>query len=219
MKTVFAALLASGVVLAAGASAPALAGSAMSDAFVANAASNVDFLDSASRLALTKTRNVRLRAFAHDEAMEQTLTGNQFVAWTEVNTHAAVAQERPAAAPVATVDQLAAEPLDVAANVTRGVTTGVGDVLTGRSVAVAGQPAPVVASTPLPADRHDMDRLRAASGRDFDALYRSTQRDSLGQLATLYRSYIASGDNPALRAIAQRELPRVEHRLDQLRRL
>lgn len=218
MKIILAALLASGAVVL-GAGTPASAASAMSDAFVATAGPQVDFLDDSSRLALDMSHNARLRAFAHDEAMEQTLTGNQFVAWSEINGPSgdAVATSRPAGAPAQVAGDLAA-PLDMAVGAARGVTNGVDDVLTGRSVAVAGQPAPLVGVTP-PASRRDLDRLRAASGRDFDALYRSTQRDSLDQLATLYRSYIADGDDPALRALAERELPRVEHRLDQLRRL
>ncbi len=223
MKTILAAL-ASAAVLLTGAGAPASAASARSEAFLANAGPNVDFLDNASRLALDKSKDARLRAFAHDEAMEQTLTGNQFVAWTETNTRSgeAVAIGGPVAAPagpLAAVGDLAAAPLGVAANVGNGVTNGVGDLLTGRSVAVTGEPAPLVGGTLLPADQRNMERLRASSGRQFDALYRSTQRDSLDQLATLYRSYIANGDDPAIRAIAQRELPRVEHRLEQLRRL
>ena len=57
------------------------------------------------------------------------------------------------------------------------------------------------------------------SGREFDALYRSTQLESLRQLSVFYRHYAVSGDDQALQALARRELPRVNARIVELRKL
>ena len=226
-------LLATGSLLLAGAGAPAFADPMMNDAFVSNVRPNVDFLDKSSRMAMDKSSNARIRAFAHSEAKDETITANSLVAWTQTNTRAGeavalgVAPAQPATGPLAPIGDLATAPLVVAGNVTTGVTNGVGDVLTGRSVAiddplaplnVTRTPDPTIAQT-LPAERDDLSRLSASNGRDFNALYLSTQSDALHQLATLYRDYLRNGDDPALRAIATRELPKVNARIADLRRL
>ena len=213
---------------------PALAASATTEAFVANVHPNVDFLDSASRLALKASTNPKIRAFARSEATEQTLAGNSLVAWTETNTAAGVAAATGAplavgGAVLAPVAVVATEPLDVAANVTTDVSNGVGDVLTGRSVAIdapLAAPAPALTvtrtaapGTLLPSEETDMTRLSSLTGRRFDAFYVTTEKDALRQLATLYTDYMHNGDDPALRAMAARQLPIVKHRLEQLRAL
>ena len=205
-------LLASGALLLAG--PPAVAASTMSDAFVAYVRPNVDFLDDASRLAIDASPSARIRAFAHDEAMEQTLTANQLVAWGETNIvrGEAVTLGTPVVGePLTPVGALVAAPLTVAG--------GVDNVVTGRSVAVAEPTGALVGGDLPPSGQRDLERLRSMKGRQFDALYRATQNDSLRRLAILYTDYIANGDDPGLRALAQRELPRVDHRLAQLRRL
>ena len=211
--------------------APAFAASPATDAFVANVHPNVDFLDNASRLALKTSTSTKLRAFARTEATDQTLAGNQLVAWTQTQTPGGIvaATGTPVVAvPVAAVPVIgepvaavATVPLDVAS----GVTDGVGDVLTGRSVAidallvaapltVTRTPAP---GTLLPSQETDMERLSTMSGKRFDAFYVTTQKDALRQLVTLYTDYQTNGDDPALRAMAARQLPIVRQRLEQLR--
>ena len=217
-------LAAVGAVALAGAT-PAFAASAATDAFVANVHPNVDFLDNSSRLALKTTTSGKLRAFARTEATDQTLAGNQLVAWTQTQTPRGIVAATGApvvAVPVIgePVAAVAAVPLDVAS----GVTNGVDDVLTGRSVAidtpveapltVTRTPAP---GTLLPSQQTDMDRLSKMTGKRFDAFYVTTQKDALHQLATLYTDYASNGDDPALRAMAARQLPIVRQRLEQLR--
>lgn len=221
----------------------ASAASPQTAAFVTNARPNVTFLDSASRLALDKASSPRLRAFAHQEAEEQTIAGNAFVAWAETHTAQgeAVAVGGPAAivtnpvggvlsgagagvgealSPLGPVGAIAAAPLNVAGGVTNGVGNAVdgtvGGVLPGV-VAPAGR-VPVIGAGLLPANREDLERLKSLDGRQFDALYRSTQKDSLNQLAILYRDYAANGDDPALRSLAAGELPKVKRRLDEISR-
>lgn len=209
---------------------PAAAASPATDAFVANVRPNVNYLDDSSRLALDKSPSPAVRAFAHREAMEQTIIGNSLVAWTQTNTARGedIALGRPlpgsGGSPLAPVGDLAALPLGVVGDVTNGV----GNLVTGRSVAVdrpltvtpnVERDAPTLGGTLLPADTKDLSRLQGMSGRKFDALYRSTQLDSLRQLTVLYRDYAANGDDPALVAMARRELPRVNARISELGRL
>ena len=187
---------------------PAVAASFGTDAFVANVRPNVDYLDRSSRLALDKSLSGAIRAFAHIEALEQTVAANSIVAWTQTHTIRGedVALGRPLtptpADPGGLIGDVAALPLDVVGTVTGGL----GAVVTGRSVAVdrpltvtpgEGAEASTLGGQLLPSDRNDLSRLQGMSGRKFDALYRNTQLDSLRQLSTLYRDYEANGDDPA----------------------
>ncbi len=205
---------------------PAAAASPATDAFVANVRPNVDYLDSSSRLALDKSTNGAVRAFAHREAMEQTIAGNSLVAWTQINTARGedVALGRPlGGSGTSAVGDVVGLPLVVVGDVTNGV----GDLVTGRSVAIdrpltvtpdVDRNAPTLGGQLLPAGAKDLSRLKDMNGRRFDALYRSTQLDSLRQLSMLYRDYAANGEDPSLRALASRELPRVNDRIVELRK-
>ena len=218
-KSKLATLFAVSSFVMAGALSPASAASPMSNAFVANARANVDFLDSSSRLALTQSSNPRIHAFAHREALEETITGNSLVAFASTNGQIGFGQPLTADnGPLSPVVGVATLPLDVATNVTTSFGNNVDAVLSGRSVAIDDPLAPrLIAPQPVvPAGMADLDRLRAMQGRDFDALYRSTQRDALSQLATLYRDYLQNGDDQALRAIAQTELPKINRDLREL---
>ena len=63
-----------------------------------------------------------------------------------------------------------------------------------------------------------MSRLRAMSGRRFDAFYKTiADGRACASSSTLYTDYMRDGDDPALRAMAARQLPIVRHRLEQIR--
>jgi predicted outer membrane protein len=68
----------------------------------------------------------------------------------------------------------------------------------------------------LPPQRSNLQRLSASQGRDFDSLYVSTLREALIQLRTLYRDFSLTGADPGLKAIAVRELPKVEQAISSL---
>lgn len=87
---------------------------------------------------------------------------------------------------------------------------------TGRSVAT-GAKAPVDPRTPL--GRAELDALAKLQGKAFDDLYWEKQVDALKQVESDYATYIAVGDDPVLRALATRELPKVRQRLQALTRL
>jgi predicted outer membrane protein len=71
----------------------------------------------------------------------------------------------------------------------------------------------------LPPQRSNLQRLEASQGRDFDPLFVSTLTEALGQLQTLYRDFSLTGADPGLKAIADRELPKVEQTISALRAL
>jgi len=68
----------------------------------------------------------------------------------------------------------------------------------------------------LPAQVTNLQRLSASQGHDFDALFVSAQMEALVQLQTLYSDFIQNGTDPGLRAIATRELPKVEQTISAL---
>ena len=168
------ALLASGFILLAGASMPARAASANTEAFLANVTANVDFLDRSSRMALENSKSVKIKDFARGQAKDQTLAANAIFDVTQ---------------------KMSVEPLQ-----------------TGRSVAVGGQTAQVVDSR-LPLGQEDLDSLEGQNGIEFDEAFRAKQRDALLQVQSDYETYLATGDDAALKVIAVKELPKVRKQL------
>lgn len=83
---------------------------------------------------------------------------------------------------------------------------------TGRSVAVAGQDAQVV-DTRLPMGQEDLDSIEGLNGVEFDEAFRAKQRDALLQVQTDYETYIATGDDETLKAIAKQELPKIKKQI------
>jgi predicted outer membrane protein len=201
-------LMMTGALLLAAAQGPAHAASVATNLFLNNLVPNVDFLDRASRFALENSKDARLRAFAHDEAAEQTNAANAVDDWITADKAAMVATTAPATmAPATTAPALNAEGL-----------------ATGRSVAI-DRPAPKAAAAPLPTDprlamgQEDLDSLEGLEGKDFDTEYKRKQRDALGQIETDYRTYLSQGDDPALLSIAKSELPKIEKRIAELGKL
>ena len=175
--------------------------SQLTDAFVANAKPNVEFLDKSSRLALERSPSRGIKAYAQDVAARETIVDNTIVAWWQSNTPAG------ASAALGTLPQAAPDALDNAAGDMSRLVDG--SQLTGRSVAVE-RLAPVVVPAPksplLPSQEADFETLKTLSGRRFDAFYKLTQRNALRQLVALYRDYASQGDDPALRSLSTLQL-------------
>jgi predicted outer membrane protein len=68
----------------------------------------------------------------------------------------------------------------------------------------------------LPPQRSNLQRLSASQDRAFDSLYVSTLTEALVQLQTLYRDFSLTDADPGLKAIAVRELPKVEQTISAL---
>ena len=64
---------------------PASAASLMTDVFLTNANQDIDFLDRSSRFALDNSKNAKVKAFAHDQARDQTMTANKIGDWIKAD--------------------------------------------------------------------------------------------------------------------------------------
>ena len=189
-STIGAAVLAAGLILAA--SAPVSAASLMTDAFLTNANQDIDFLDRASRFALANSHDAKIKAFALDQARDQTLTANAIGDWVTADLGPRTAAQGQ--------DQLA----------------------TGRSVAIGRDASPIartLAGMSPPVGQEDIDNLEGLNGKDFDDIYKAREAVTLDQLKALYTVYAAHGDDPTLIAIAERELPKIKRQVVELGRL
>jgi len=90
-----------------------------------------------------------------------------------------------------------------------------GPVVTSRST-FSGSTARVSAPRLLQSQADLLQRLSILQGRDFDALYISSQRDALQQLTNIYQNYADSDGDPGLHAIAIRELANLKTALSRL---
>ena len=171
----------------------AIAASATTEAFLANVIPNVDFLDRSSRLALTNTKNARIKAFAFSEAAEQTLAAN------DIYDHAQ-AEKKSMVADGGKLDRTPTASIKGAGSATPTPKASVDAIPDDR----------------LPVSQEDLDSLEGLEGSVFDAQYKEKQLDALRQIETDYRDYGAKGDDPTLRAFATRELPKVTRRIAQL---
>lgn len=194
------------------AATPAVAETYQADGFARNIWSTVSFLDQSSRLALKQSGSKRLREFARGEAAEQTAAANALAAWLD-STDGGKAPAPPENPPPAR--SVVSMPFRAAAAMSSGMADAIDGTQTGRSVAVDPEPRrPTILRTiSVQSFSENLDRLKGASGRAFDDLYRASQVDALLQLSTLYASYIQHGDDPGLRALAVRELPKLNTRL------
>lgn len=180
--------------------APARAASIATNVFLDNLVPNVDFLDRSSRMALTHSKDARVKGYAAGQAKDQTVAANALDEW--------IRADRAAQTVVA-----------------QAQTNG---VITGRSVAIDAPVAPAVqpsnaqlaaaqaADTRLPMGQEDLDFIDGLSGKDFDQAYKEKQAIALRQIITDYQTYIAKGDDPMLLGIANRELPKAQRRLQAL---
>jgi len=172
-------------------------------AFVANVVPNVNFLNDSSRMALDRSSNPVIRREAYRIALEQTIAGNSMTAWADTNPPLMTGRSAYTGDPIT---GLATLPLNVI--------VGVGNTVTGGNIVASGDGRALLRS-----QSEDLSRLSASSGASFDIFYRDTQLDSLRQLATLYTDYAAVGDDPALRNLAQSELPKIRMRIKELNRI
>lgn len=182
--------------------ASACAASITSEDFVATVQPTADFLGASSRLALARSESGRIRSFARGEANAENRTRASLIAWRRDQERAALA-----AAATPTIDRLG--PIVGAVSVPLG------------AIGTPGSPL-----TPLPsADRleaaaqAELGRLSTLLGPDFDSSYRSAQGDALFRLEKAYEDFILNGDDETLRALAVRELPKVQRWIAEVRRL
>jgi len=172
-------------------------------AFAAQAVPNVNFLNDASRMALSQSGSPAIRRFAHRVAKEQTIAGNSMTAWANTNPPTLTGRS-----------SYSGDPLSGLVSMPLNVVVGTGNALTGGQIVPSADGHALMSSQAA-----DLQRLSQLKGPQFDALYRSTQLDSLRQLATLYSDYAVNGDDPGLRSLARSELPKVKKRIWEISRI
>jgi predicted outer membrane protein len=218
-------------VMATAVAAPALAqfGPGMGGDFRADAAMTDSFEIQSSQLALQKSRNPRVKAFAREAIRDHQAS------------LAAIGGGGGYAEGPAGVGGLVAAPFQVAgAAVGAGVGTAtgaVGGALTGGPVgavqgagsgfAAGAQRGADVGATagvglaPLGPEQQAMiDELRAApAGAPFDRLYGQFQLQGHQKAVAQYQAYAQGGANPGLRNYANQALPTLQHHLAMAQRL
>lgn len=162
--------------------------SPITKALVANVKTNLDFLDQSAALASTRARKADMRTFARNERSDASEMTASLQAALPVSADAEVAMLAPRDADA---------------------------LMTGRSVAVdvpPGGPAQA-ANGRAPMGEADLAQLGKLSGKAFDDAFWLKTLDALSQLRADYQAYLDDGDDPALVALAKRQLPAVERRL------
>ena len=185
---------------------PVQAASSVTKAFLDNLIPNIDFLDRSSRFALKNSKSARILAFAFGEAREQTLAANAVYDWTLAG----------ASEMVASADQDA-----------RRATLEGKDLDRSATGSTRPQALPIVATKReqptiddrLPRGQEDLDSMEGLDGPAFDAEYKEKQLDALQQVQADYRDYVVKGDDPTLKRLAARELPKIERRLADIGKL
>ena len=165
------------------------AASLMTDGFLTNANQDIDFLDRASRFALQNSHSAKIKAFAHDQARDQTLAANAIGDWIQADLGPQMAK----------------------ADVATGRSVAVG--------ADASPIARKLAEMSPPTGQEDLDNLEGLAGKDFDDVYKERQAVTLEQLKDLYTAYAANGDDPTLVTIAKGELPKIKRQIVELHRI
>ena len=185
---------------------PSSIGTETADAYIAVAVPTVEFLQASAELAITRSDDARLRAFARREIGTADDTRAAFAA-----RDAAVARNaaRDAASPtldgLTPLAGLVAIPYGYVADATRAL-------------------KPLV--TQLPSADHEraiaraeLARLSAQGGAAFDVSFADRQVTALDRLAALDKDFILNGDDPRLRTIAVHDLPKVRALAAALRRI
>jgi len=169
----------------------ASAASLTTDAFLTNANQDIDFLDRASRLALANSHAAKIKAFAHDQARDQTLAANAIGDWIKADLGPQTAQADD--------------------RVATGRSVAIG--------ADASPVTRKLAEMSPPTGQEDLDNLEGLTGKDFDDIYKDREAVTLDQLKDLYDAYATNGDDPALVAIAKGELPKIKRQIMELHRI
>jgi predicted outer membrane protein len=93
-----------------------------------------------------------------------------------------------------------------------------GPVVTRQNPYAAGGAGTTKIAAPrlLPDQVSLLQQLSQLRGASFDALYVSSVKETLGQLQTLFREFGEGGGDAGLRAIAKRELPKLEETISAL---
>ncbi len=185
---------------------PSSIGTETTDAYIAIAVPTVEFLQASAALAVARSDDARVRAFARREIGTNDDTRAAFAA-----RDAAVARNaaRDAASPtldgLTPLAGLVAIPYGYVADATRLLKPLVTQLPSADRARAIG--------------RAELAQLSGQGGEAFDALFADRQIAALDRLAALDKDFILNGDDPRLRTIAVHDLPKVRALAAALRRI
>lgn len=203
-------------------SAPAFAQSMDSRTFRTMAAQSDAFEIAASRMAMERSRNPRVRTFAQSMIADhgqtsQALNGGRAVysASGEVLGGAVTGTLAGAG-----IGALVGGPVGAAVGAGVGATTGTVASATAPTTTGSVTAAPMNLPVQLDPEKTQMlNQLASARGSQFDRLYGRYQRDAHQKTLAMYQQYAQTGTDPALVTFAQSVIPHLQNHLADSRRL
>jgi predicted outer membrane protein len=210
-------------------SAPAFAQSMDSATFRQMASQSDAFEIAASRLALERSQNPRVRTFAQQMIADhsqssQGLNGGKAMYSANGEWLGSTATGTLAGAGIGA---LVGGPVGAAVGAGVGATAGTVAGAAGAGaqpkpgdVPATGSVAPMRIGVPLDAEKTAMlNELASANGRQFDRLYGRYQQAAHQQALNLYQSYAQNGSDRSLMTFAQSVIPHLQQHLAEARRL
>jgi predicted outer membrane protein len=170
-----------------------------------------------SRLALDRSRNARVRAYAERMISDHRTTSEALNGGTAVYspTGDIVGNSVTGGLVGAGVGALVGGPVGAAVGAGIGAAAGVT-----TSAASGARAAPAQAGVALDANKSDLlQQLAAARGSQFDRLYGQAQRIAHQEALALYVGYARSGQDPAMVAYARSVVPHLQQHYEAARRL
>jgi predicted outer membrane protein len=207
-------------------SAPAFAQSMDSATFRQMASQSDAFEIAASRLALDRSHNQRVRTFAQQMITDhsqssQALNGGKAMYSANGEWLGSTATGTLAGAGIGA---LVGGPVGAAVGAGVGATAGTVAGAAGQhrpgDVQATGSVAPMRIGVPLDAEKTAMlNELASASGSQFDRLYGRYQQAAHQKTLNLYQSYAQNGSDRSLVTFAQSVIPHLEQHLAEANRL
>jgi predicted outer membrane protein len=168
-----------------------------------------------SRLALERTRNPRVLAYARNMIQDHSMTSQALNGGRAVyGAGGELAGTATGALAGAGIGAVVGGPVGAA------VGAGIGGAAAAAAETTGAAAAPIQVATPLDARKTAMlNELAAASGSRFDRLYGQAQRMAHQEALGLFTAYAQSGSDPQMVAFAQSVIPHLEQHLAAARRL
>jgi predicted outer membrane protein len=207
--------------LLASVSTPAFAQMMDSQTFRMMASQSDAFEIASSRLALERSRNPRVLAYAQNMIQDHGMTSQALNGGRAVYSQSGefVGGAVGSTLAGAGIGALVAGPVGAAVGAGVGATAGAAASRSGE-VQATGSVTPMRLGAPLDAEKTAMlNQLASTSGPQFDRLYGQAQRMAHQQALALYTSYAQNGTDPALRQFATSVIPHLEHHYSDAQRL
>jgi predicted outer membrane protein len=198
--------------LLASVSTPAFAQMMDSQTFRTMASQSDAFEIASSRLALERSRNPRVRAYAQNMIQDHGMTSQALNGGRAMYSQSGEFMGGPVGGTLAGAGIGALVGGPVGAAVGAGVGATAGAAARASDVQQTGSVTPIRLGVPLDAQKTAMlNQLASTSGPQFDRLYGQAQRMAHQEALALYTNYSQNGTDPGLRQFAASVIPHLEH--------